>query len=325
MYGFIYITTNNVNGKKYIGQRKYDKYGKWKDYLGSGIILSRSIEKYGIQNFTKEIIEECETRELLNQREIYWINFYNAVESNNFYNIAKGGDGGNTIAGYSEAQLKQYKEFKSKLHKQTALKGEESPSSKLTEKQVYEIIQRFKNNDFNSDIANDYSVSVATIDDIRNHKTWTYLTKDIIFDDISKRSRTGNIKPVVQYDETGKYIAKYKSARTAEKETGISFKLISSVCNGQKRIAHGYIWRFEGNSFDKYNTENSSMIKIDQYNKNGDYMKTWDSIKEIEDVAGIKISSVLYGSCHSAGGFYWCKHGDKFSIPKYKRIGRKLA
>ena len=30
MYGFIYITTNHVNGRQYIGQKKYDKSGKWK-------------------------------------------------------------------------------------------------------------------------------------------------------------------------------------------------------------------------------------------------------------------------------------------------------
>ena len=38
MYGFIYITTNHVNGRQYIGQKKYDKSGKWKKYLGSGIV-----------------------------------------------------------------------------------------------------------------------------------------------------------------------------------------------------------------------------------------------------------------------------------------------
>ena len=102
MYGFVYITTNHVNGKQYIGQRKYDKQGKWKEYLGSGIILSRAIEKYGLKNFSKEIIEECKTKKILNDREIYWINYYNAVESDNFYNIASGGDGGNTIAGYTD-------------------------------------------------------------------------------------------------------------------------------------------------------------------------------------------------------------------------------
>ena len=80
MYGFIYITTNHINGKQYIGQRKYDKKEKWKNYLGSGIILTRAIEKYGKENFSKKIIEECETKEQLNQKEKYWISYYNAVE-----------------------------------------------------------------------------------------------------------------------------------------------------------------------------------------------------------------------------------------------------
>ena len=63
MYGFIYITTNLINGMKYVGQKQYDKYGRWKSYLGSGIYLKRAINKYGEENFTREIIEECETKE----------------------------------------------------------------------------------------------------------------------------------------------------------------------------------------------------------------------------------------------------------------------
>jgi len=81
MYGFIYITTNHINGKKYIGQKKYDKYNHWKTYLGSGILLSRAINKYGRENFSKEIIEECETRDKLNAREKYWIFYHDAVNS----------------------------------------------------------------------------------------------------------------------------------------------------------------------------------------------------------------------------------------------------
>lgn len=106
MYGFIYITTNHINGKMYIGQKKYDKNNKWKSYLGSGIALKRAIKKYGESNFSKDIIEECETKETLDEREKYWIDYYNAVESDDFYNIASGGDGGNTIAGYSEEEKK---------------------------------------------------------------------------------------------------------------------------------------------------------------------------------------------------------------------------
>lgn len=42
-YGFIYITTNLINGKKYIGQKK----GYNDTYLGSGKILKLAIKKYG--------------------------------------------------------------------------------------------------------------------------------------------------------------------------------------------------------------------------------------------------------------------------------------
>ena len=317
MYGFIYITTNHVNGRQYIGQKKYDKSGKWKKYLGSGIVLKRAIKKYGESNFSKEIIEECETKEALDDREKYWIDYYNAVDSDDFYNIAFGGDGGNTIAGYSEEQMEQYKEYKRNLHKATAPKGELCATSKLTEKQVLEIIKRLKNNDFNLDIANDYKVSAETINDIRNHKTWKSLTENIIFDDISSRKRPRGTKPVVQYSEDGKYIATYKSAREVQKETGISYKLISSVCNGSKRIAHGYIWRFEGDSFDKYETENTYLIKVDKYDLDGNFIQTFDSIVEAnKSIETGRVDRALKTKNKYAGGFYWTKHGERLQFHK---------
>lgn len=92
----IYKTTNNITGKIYIGQdSKNDP-----EYLGSGKILKQSIQKYGIQNFTKEIIETCETKELLNEREIYWISYFNSCDRNIGYNIAFGGNGGDTISNH---------------------------------------------------------------------------------------------------------------------------------------------------------------------------------------------------------------------------------
>ena len=128
MYGFIYITTNHVNGKKYIGQKKYVK--GWEEYLGSGIHLKRAIKKYGASNFSREIIEECDSKEQLDIREIYWIDYYDAVNSKNYYNIANGGNGGNTTAGYSveekEAHLK-----KSSLSKKGIInQGKYNPNAK---------------------------------------------------------------------------------------------------------------------------------------------------------------------------------------------------
>ena len=88
MYGFIYITTNLINGKQYIGQHKGDGNDK---YLGSGEQITRAIKKYGRENFKREILCFAKTREELNDLEIKYIEKYNAVESEMFYNIANGG------------------------------------------------------------------------------------------------------------------------------------------------------------------------------------------------------------------------------------------
>lgn len=92
VYGFIYITTNLVNGKKYLGQRKYSN--GWEDYLGSGILLKKALTKYGKENFKREIIVEAETREELNKLEFELIELHNCRNSELWYNIFKGGMGG---------------------------------------------------------------------------------------------------------------------------------------------------------------------------------------------------------------------------------------
>lgn len=182
MYGFIYETTNDINGVKYIGQKIYDKKGNWKTYLGSGIYLRRAIDKYGKENFTRKILEECSSKEILDEREIYWIKYFDAVNSNNYYNIASGGDGGNTIQGFSTERLDKLK----KLHSEKLIchhqNRDEDFNSKLTKDIVVNIvIPRLKNNEFNSDIAKELNVSPRTIDDIRHHKTWKKIYKRYYF------------------------------------------------------------------------------------------------------------------------------------------------
>ena len=129
-YGFIYVTTNHLNNKKYIGKKTYDSYNRWKTYLGSGILLNRAIKKYGSENFSKEIIENCNSLEELNDREKYWINHFNAVESDDYYNCAIGGDGGNVIAGFTDEQLLNYKNKLSLIRKGKMNIGEKNGQSK---------------------------------------------------------------------------------------------------------------------------------------------------------------------------------------------------
>lgn len=101
-YGFIYITTNMINGKKYIGQRRY--YKGWEKYLGSGVNITRAIEKYGSENFKKDIIYIANSQKELNEKEIYFIEKYNALNNSNFYNIAKGGYD-NPLEGKSKKEI----------------------------------------------------------------------------------------------------------------------------------------------------------------------------------------------------------------------------
>lgn len=51
-YGFIYITTNIVNGKRYLGQKTFDR--KWKDYIGSGIAFKAAVKKIRKRKFYKK-------------------------------------------------------------------------------------------------------------------------------------------------------------------------------------------------------------------------------------------------------------------------------
>jgi len=55
----------------------------------------KAVNKYGKESFIKEIIEICDSKELLNEREIFWIKFYNSTDRKTGYNISTGGNGGN--------------------------------------------------------------------------------------------------------------------------------------------------------------------------------------------------------------------------------------
>jgi group I intron endonuclease len=93
MYGIIYLTTNLINGKKYIGMCKSTHT---KNYLGSGKLLKYAIKKYGRENFTREVLEECKDLESLSSAEEFWIKKYNAVNDDSYYNLTPGGCGGNS-------------------------------------------------------------------------------------------------------------------------------------------------------------------------------------------------------------------------------------
>ena len=89
MYGYIYKTTNIVNGKIYIGQKHSDHL--LTGYFGSGYKLLEAVKEFGKGSFSVEIIEEIDSADKMDEREIYWIEHFNSRDPDIGYNIARGG------------------------------------------------------------------------------------------------------------------------------------------------------------------------------------------------------------------------------------------
>lgn len=97
----IYKITNIINNKIYVGQDSQNR----KNYFGSGLLIKRAITKYGIENFKKEILEECETIEKLNEKETFWIQSLSANDRNIGYNISPTYFGGDVYTNHPNKEL----------------------------------------------------------------------------------------------------------------------------------------------------------------------------------------------------------------------------
>lgn len=103
--GFIYKVTNDINEKIYVGQTAFSIEERWSEHLKDRLQqksknrpLYNAMNKYGIEHFKVEQIEECPL-EQLSEREIYWIEYYNSYE--NGYNATRGGEGTRIIKDYN--------------------------------------------------------------------------------------------------------------------------------------------------------------------------------------------------------------------------------
>jgi len=122
---YIYKTTCNVNGKFYIGMHSTSNLED--GYLGSGKILKRSLNRYGIENHTKEILEFLPNRISLKEREMNLVN-EDLLHDPLCMNLKTGGEGGfnrescikggiNSSKVFKE-KIKSDLEFRNSIHKQ---------------------------------------------------------------------------------------------------------------------------------------------------------------------------------------------------------------
>lgn len=114
-FGYIYVTINNINNKKYIGLSYANKNDS--KYLGSGHYLKNAIKHYGINNFSKYVIDYADSLEELENLEVEYITKMfgtNVTIADDWYNINDGKQrGGDTWAGMSdEDRAKRIEKFR---------------------------------------------------------------------------------------------------------------------------------------------------------------------------------------------------------------------
>jgi group I intron endonuclease len=136
---------------------------------------------------------------------------------------------------------------------------------------------------------------------------------------------------IYQYNKTGEFVKKWGSASEIEKVLGFDSSAILKVCKGKLLSTKGFIWSYEyKDKVDSYN--NSKTVKTLQYNKNGYFIKEWNSIIEIQKYYNISdrhIQITLDNSNKTAKGFIWIRKKtkiiDKIEVPKSKYFNNQNA
>ena len=88
---YVYIITNLVNGKKYVGSSRKTQIDE--NYYGSGRLIVNALKKYGKENFTRDILwqGEGDARDV----ESYWLEYFDAAHNPLFYNMTNDTRGNN--------------------------------------------------------------------------------------------------------------------------------------------------------------------------------------------------------------------------------------
>lgn len=237
---YIYCITNKLNNMKYVGKCA-KLVSESTKYYGSGVHISASIKKHGIDNFVKEILEnDIVDLVELSSREKYWIKHLNTKFPNG-YNLTDGGDGCQGMTEETKEKIRQ----KNKL-----LVGEKS--SRYGKKNTEE------HNNILRAVNTGKTVSEETRRKISQNQTGKTRPKEVM--EKTRQSNIGRIHSeewkqkvrenqpnalkVCQFTKDGSFVADYPSAIEACRVTGINNTSIANCCKGRSKSAGGYVWKF---------------------------------------------------------------------------------
>ena len=198
--------------------------------------LQNSWNKYGQDNFKYEIIEKCNLEEI-DDREIYWINYYDSI--NKGYNLCKGGSGCRGYKHTEEEIMKMRMIQKPKKVIQFDLKGNfirEWISVSQASKELSLYKRAIKN-------ASERNNKVKT----SGKFIWMYKDEndEIGLHEYYLSERKLNTKKINQYDKNMNFIKTWDSIKQICEENNWSSLSIRNNCKGITKISHGYIWRYK--------------------------------------------------------------------------------
>lgn len=276
---YIYKIVNKINGKVYIGKTIYTTAYRWNQHISAATsdkekddynyLLHKAIRKYGVDNFTVEVIEEVEDETKLSSREIYWINYYNSCileEDSNGYNMTYGGEGVSKINKQKIYQLWNSGFGSLEIAKQT---GHHSTSVKniLETLEGYSREIDFARNtgnivfQYNEDgkLINSYpSISYAArqvgVNPSMINKCchgekqsaagffWSFSAEQKFE---PKKLKTWHAYKVGQYTLKDEFICEYNSLSEATRAMGKKqSKYIKECCEGKRKEMYGFIWKY---------------------------------------------------------------------------------
>lgn len=280
----IYKIENKINGKIYIGQSIGIEH-RWQKHLAANddFIIHKALKKYGKENFDFSIIEECNSLELDN-KEKYWIDYYNSLVPNG-YNMIPGGSQGLGLA-------------KGKPVQQYDLKGNfiaEYPSAHQA--------------DYATGI--NYSSICACC---RGEKfytkqyQWKYLNSEKKIVDISQDIKVQSETPIWQYDLNENFIREYKNFNEAAMSISSSKSALCNCLKGKTNSCAGYKWSYANSPILKRFKKSWNGKKIGQFDKENNLIEIYNSAVEACQKTGISntsIGKVCNGKAKTAGNFIW--------------------
>lgn len=272
--GFIYKITNKINGKVYIGQTTTDIESRWNKHKYAcynpnsdtyNTKFYRGIRKYGFNNFTVELVEQCNDSEL-NDKEQYWIQFYNSYSKG--YNSTIGGEGGTKYSTQDIVNLWNQGYSCSEIAKKMNM-------GKTGSRKV--VIPRLK------------AVGLYSIQEMQKR--------------MKKDSQKKYSKPILQFDLNGNLIKKYHSVNEAARILKYAGSGISNAARGISKQYNGYIWKYEN---DKNPLIIPRMVSQYDLNNHliQQYKTVTDAARNLNCKAG-SIYHALNGRCKTAHGYKW--------------------